>query len=87
MLTPSLREHEAKCAKCGKCCRFPDYRSGKPVRGKPCSFLHPETLLCMVYSQRHKVHHCCPITVALSQGTPPSTCGYAPEGYSSIYGD
>jgi len=80
-------DHEKKCRNCGLCCWFTkELPDGRVVRDRPCPLLmiFPNgKTKCMVYDQRHAVKHCISIDEALEKGTPPATCGYAPEGYES----
>ncbi|TYP00106.1 hypothetical protein EDC39_101266 [Geothermobacter ehrlichii] len=70
---------EALCERCGRCCfEKIEYEGEVYYTDRPCPHLDPETRLCRVYDQRHRIHpECVPLDeTILDMGVLPGDCPY-----------
>lgn len=83
-------EHEAKCRRCGECCRNEVIVDGvgRIVLDSFCPCLDPVTKLCMIYDQRHEKSMeilrggpCLTINRAIVLKEVPPTCAYVNSSY------
>lgn len=73
------RSWEERCRRCGRCCYEKVLFEGDVYYTEdPCEHLDPDTRLCTVYPERHRVREgCVPLTPkTIAQGVLPADCPY-----------
>lgn len=81
---PERAEHEAKCRRCGRCCRYKIAPLGAfgPVAFTPfhCPWLSRKTRLCSVYEERlERCATCLSLEQAAERRVLPADCPYVAE--------
>lgn len=73
------RNSEALCRRCGRCCfEKIEFEGEIYYTEDPCPYLDPDTRLCRVYPERHRVKpDCAPLSASvLKAGLLPDDCPY-----------
>ncbi len=73
-----LQVHEAKCARCGRCCYAKLLVEEKVIyTNVPCRYLDTGTNLCTVYGRRREVNpDCLDVEAGTKRGVFPADCPY-----------
>jgi len=73
--------HEAKCRRCGRCCRDKYIIGDRMYYGESwCKHFDPETKLCRIYEQRHELNpQCLSVEKGIELGVFPADCPYVAD--------
>jgi len=81
--SPSRKQtaYEAKCRRCGRCCRDKYIVGDKVYVGQgACKYFDPETKLCTVYADRHEINPgCLSVRDGIALGVFPADCPYVAD--------
>ncbi len=80
--SPADSSHEAKCRRCGECCRDKFLIDGRMFFAAEgyCRYLDPKTKLCTIYERRHEINpQCLSVEDGVKLGVFPQDCPYVKD--------